>query len=97
MTDAELDALLAAPLPDLDTTAFSVGLMEAIAREEARPARILAWITAGLLGVVMVVAAMFGAAATSHGVTVPLPLAFPIALAGLALVLSYSVFQTARE
>lgn len=94
MTDAELDALLGAPLPERDTTEFSVALMEAVARDRSRLARILSWIMVGVLAALIAAAGVWGAMA-SRGMSNPL--AFPAALMLLTLVLSYSVLHSARE
>jgi hypothetical protein len=98
MNDAELDALLSEPLPELDAGAFSVLLMERIAREQARPARILSWLTVGVLFVVVAAACIFGALIASRGGT---PgggmLLIPALLTVLTLVLSWAVLQSARE
>jgi len=97
MTDAELDAMLTEPLPALDTTAFSVALMEAVARDAARPARILAWLCVGVLTVILAAAGALGAWAMSRGYDSVAPTAIPLALTALTLLLSASVFQAARE
>jgi len=99
MNDTELDALLATPLPERDAGEFSVLLMERIAQHEARPARILAWITSGVMLVVIAAACVFGASAIGH---VELGddsthLLVPAALLGLTLILSYAVLQSVRE
>jgi hypothetical protein len=94
MTDAELDALLCEPLPDGDAGPFSVALMEAIARERARPARILSWISVGVLAAVIAAAGVWGAMVArnfSNAMTVP------AALMLLTFLLSYSVLRSARE
>lgn len=96
MTDEDLDALLGAPLPELDTTAFSVALMESIARRRARPARILAWVMVGLLFVAVAAAGVFGGLVANQNVMSE-PFAIPAALALLTLLLSYSVLRSARE
>lgn len=95
MTDEDLDALLAAPLPDLDTTAFSVALMESIVQRQARPARVLAWFTAGLLTVLFAMGCLFAAAASGRG-WVSDPYAIPVVLLLLSAGLSLSVLQSAR-
>ena len=94
MTDAELDVLLHAPLPERDAGAFSVALMEAIARDRARPARIASWIMVGVLAVVVALAGVWGAIASR---TMSDPFAVPAGLALLTLLLSYSVLRSARE
>jgi hypothetical protein len=95
MNDAELDALLAAPLPEHDAADFSVTLMEAVARHQARPARILSWLMAGVLTLVIAAAALFGAAhAAAFGSQ---PFALPAVLLFLTLVLSYAVLRSARD
>jgi hypothetical protein len=96
MTDEDLDALLAAPLPELETTAFSVALVEAIAQRQARPARILSWIMVGLLFATIAAAGVFGGM-IAHRSAVADPMAVPAALALLTLLLSYSVLRSARE
>jgi len=96
MNDPELDALLAAPVPELDTTDFSVTLMEAIAREKSRPNRILSWIMVGVLFVAVALAGVFGALAAGAKALAD-PLAIPSALIVLTLILSYSVLRSARE
>ena len=97
MNDSDFDALLSQPLPDLDITPFSVALMEAIVRDRARPARVLAWIMVGVLTLIVVVAGAFGAWAMSRGFGSLSPTALPLALTALTLVLSVSVVQAARE
>ena len=95
MNDAELDALLAAPLPERDAGAFSVTLMEAVARDQARPARILSWIMIAILTLVIAAAATLGAAhAAAFGSQ---PFVIPAALLFLTLVLSYAVLRSARD
>ena len=94
MTDAELDALLGEPLPDHDAGAFSVALMEAIARDRARPARIASWIMVGLLAAVIAAAGVWGALAAPHFSNA---MAVPGALMLLTFLLSYSVLRSARE
>ncbi len=93
MTDAELDALLHAPLPERDAGAFSVALMEAVASRRARPARILSWIMVGVLSVVVAAAAVWGAMAAGRFAD---PVALPAALVLLTLLLSFSVLRSAR-
>jgi hypothetical protein len=98
MNDTELDALLATPLPERDAGEFSVLLMEKIARHEARPARILAWITSGVMLVVIAAACVFGASAIGHvQFDDGTHLLVPSALLGLTLILSYTVLQSVRE
>jgi hypothetical protein len=97
MTDADLDALLAAPLPERDAGTFSVMLMERIAHDAARPARILSWITVGLLAVAVTAACVYGAGLMSHAAAGTPPLAIPALLTLLTLVLSFAVMQSARE
>ena len=58
MNDMELDALLNAPLPERDAGEFSVLVMERITEHEARPARILSWISAGVISASVPVAAL---------------------------------------
>ncbi|MEJ1969626.1 MAG: hypothetical protein WDN03_13480 [Rhizomicrobium sp.] len=95
MTDTDLDALLAAPLPERDAGAFSVLLLERIAHDQARPARILSWVTVGILAVVIAAAAVFGAGArTAFDAGV---MTVPAILTLLTLVLSYAVARSARE
>ncbi len=93
MTDAELDALLGEPLPERDAGAFSVALMEAVARDRARPARIASWIMVGLLAAVIAAAGVWGALASPH---LSSALAVPAALMLLTFLLSYSVLRSAR-
>jgi hypothetical protein len=95
MNDTELDALLSTPLPERDASDFSVALMERIAQVQARPARILAWITIGILTLVIAAAAIYGAMAASHAALDPLVI--PSVLMFLTLLLSYAVMQSARE
>ena len=95
MNDTDLDALLCTPLPDRDAGAFSVLLMERIARDQARPMRILSWISVGLLAVI-VAAACVGAAMLA-GALHTTPLAIPALLTLLSLVVSFAVMQSARE
>ena len=52
MNDDDLDALLGAPLPEPALGLFTVEMMERIAQEQARPARIFAWIMVGILFVI---------------------------------------------
>jgi hypothetical protein len=98
MNDMELDALLAAPLPERDAGEFSVLLMEKIAQHEARPARILAWITSGVMLVVIAAACVFVASAVGHvQLDDDTHLLIPAALMGLTLILTYTVLQSVRE
>ncbi|MEI9993535.1 MAG: hypothetical protein WDM91_02985 [Rhizomicrobium sp.] len=92
MTDSELDALLAAPLPERDAGSFSVVLMERIAHDQARPARILAWITVGILFALVGLACVFAPLAARSA-----SIALPAALTLLTLLLSFAVLQAARE
>lgn len=96
MTNEDLDVLLGARLPELDTTTFSVVLMEAIARRQARPARILSWVMVGLLFATVAAAGVFGGM-VAHRSAATDPLAVPAVLALLTLLLSYSVLRSARE
>jgi hypothetical protein len=96
MNDAELDALLAGPLPERDAGAFSVTLMEAVARHQARPARILSWIMIGILTLVIAAAAVLGAMAMGHASGMQ-TFVLPSVLLFLTLLLSYAVLQSARE
>jgi hypothetical protein len=96
VNDTELDTLLSAPLPELDAGAFSVLLMERIARDQARPARILSWLTAGVLAVVIAAACIFGALVSSRSPSGGM-LLIPVLLTVLTLVLSWAVLQSARE
>jgi Mn2+/Fe2+ NRAMP family transporter len=97
MTEAELDALLAQTLPERDGGEFSVMLMERIAHAQARPARILAWITVAILGAMVAAAGVFGASAAGHRVFGVQSLALPCTLAFLTLLLSFVVLQSARD
>src|ERR1700749_4087576 len=96
MTDAELDALLAAPLPECDAGHFSVALMEAVAHDAARPARILSWVMAGVLAVVVAAACAFGAMAASRNALADDAFTIPSVLTLLTLILSWSVARSAR-
>jgi hypothetical protein len=96
VNDSELDALLSEPLPELDAGAFSVLLMERIARDQARPARILSWLTAGILAVVVAAACIFGALISGRSPSGGI-LLIPVLLTVLTLVLSWAVLQSARE
>ena len=97
MNDMELDTLLNAPLPERDAGEFSVLLMERITQHEARPARILSWISAGVMLVVFVAACVYGASVVgkvdphSHNMLIP------AALILLSLLLSHVVMQSVRE
>jgi len=97
MNDAELDAMLAAPLPERDAAVFSVTLMEAVARHQARPARILSWIMIGILTLVIAAAAVLGAMAMAHAALGIQTFVLPSVLLFLTLILSYAVLQSARE
>ncbi len=97
MNDAQLDALLSRPLPELDTTHFSVAVMEAIARDAARPARVLGWIMVGVLAVVVALACVFGATLAGRDAMAGAPIAIPLALSTLVALLCLSVLQAARE
>jgi hypothetical protein len=97
MNDTNLDALLSTPLPERDAGEFSVLLMERIARDQARPARILSWISVGVLTVIIAAAALYGAQIMGHSAPGAMPLAIPSLLTLLTLVLSYAVMQSARE
>jgi hypothetical protein len=90
ITDTDLDALLAAPLPEADAGAFSVELMERIAEHEARPARIAAWIMAGLLALVTAIALILLAP------LIQLSAAIAAAFVAMMLLLSFTVFRSAR-
>jgi hypothetical protein len=97
MNDSELDVLLGTPLPERDAGEFSVALMEAVARHQARPARILAWIMIGVLTCVIAAAMVYGALVAGHASLSAQPFAIPAVLVFLALLLSYAVMQSARE
>lgn len=98
MNDHDLDALLAQPLPELDVGEFSVALMERIAQHEARPARIFAWLTSGVMLVVIAAACVFGASSIGHvQFDDSTHLTIPAALMFLTLILSYTVLQSVRE
>src|SRR4029077_4864592 len=98
MNDMELDALLATPLPERDAGEFSALLMEKIAQHEARPARILAWITSGVMLIVIAAACVFVASAVGHvKLDDDTHLLIPAALMGLTLSLTYTVLQSVRE
>jgi len=95
MNDTDLDALLSAPLPERDAGAFTVLLMEKIAHDQARPARILSWITVGILTLIVAAATIYGAQAMGHAAS--FSFAIPALLTLLTLALSYAVMQSARE
>ncbi len=95
MNDHDLDALLSEPLPERDAGAFSVALMERIAHDTARPARIAAWIMAGVLTLVIAAAALVLAPLAGR-VGGPAA-AIPAALALLTLLLSFAVLRSVRE
>ena len=98
MNDTDLDALLSTPLPERDAGEFSVLLMEKIAHDNARAARILSWITVGILTVIVAAAGLYGAQAMSHATSFAAgPFAIPSLLTLLTLVLSFAVMQSARE
>src|SRR5689334_99745 len=98
MNDTDLDALLSTPLPERDAGEFTVLLMEKIAHDQARPARILSWITVGILTVIITAAALYGVQVMSHATTfAAAPLAIPSLLTLLTLALSFAVMQSARE
>jgi hypothetical protein len=97
MNDADLDRLLSEPLPERDAADFSVALMESITQHEARPARILSWISAGVMLVVIVAACLFGASSFGQGDLGAHSLAIPAMLTFLACLLSYVVLQSVRE
>jgi hypothetical protein len=97
MNDSDLDALLSTPLPERDAGEFSVTLMEAIARRQARPARILAWIMIGALTCVIAAAMVYGALHAGHATLTAQPFVVPAVLMFLALLLSWAVMQSARE
>ena len=97
MNEQELDALLSASLPERDAGEFSVALMERIAQNEARPARIWSWIMIGVLFVVIAAACAFGAIVSGRpSLGVPV-IDIACALTFLTLLLSYAVMQSARE
>lgn len=96
MNDLELDALLNAPLPERDAGEFSVALMERITQHEARPARILSWISASVMAVVFVAACLFGASAVGHVDPHMNNMLIPGALILFSLLLSYVVSEAAR-
>ena len=97
MNDSELDALLREPLPERDAGDFSVALMERIAHRQARPARIAAWIMAGVLTVV-IAAAMVVLAQVAGRTPDFMPVtALPGLLLMLSLLMSYAVMRSVRE
>ena len=97
MNDTDLDALLSTPLPERDAGEFTVLLMEKIAHDKARPARILSWITVGILTVIVAAAGLYGAQAMSHAGALAGSFAIPSLLILLTLALSFTVMQSARE
>jgi hypothetical protein len=97
MNDTELDALLSQPLPEMDAADFSVALMERVTQHEARPARILSWITAGIMLVVIAAACLFGAVWFANTAGAGQNIAIPATLTFLACLLSWVVMQTVRE
>ncbi len=96
MNDTDLDALLLRPLPERDAAAFSVALMEAVARDAARPARILSWITIAILTLVIAGATIYAALAVSHIAPGTMTLMVPGVLLFLTLLLSGAALQSAR-
>ena len=94
MTDDALDALLAEPLPAPALGLFTVELMERIAAQQARPARIFAWIMVGVLFVIVAAACVVGALVTTQRGGDPIALAG--ALTALTLLLCGAVYQAAR-
>ena len=96
MNDTELDALLGTPLPERDAADFSIALMERIAHDAARPARIASWIMVGVLFVIVTAACLFGAT-VAHQNVLNNPLLIAPVLIGLTLVLSHAVFRSAKE
>jgi ABC-type Na+ efflux pump permease subunit len=97
MNDQDLDTLLSRPLPDLDAGTFSVLLMEKISRDQARPARILAWCTTGLLTLVIAAACLFGASIAARTFAGMQSMIIPATLSLLTLVLSLAVLRSAQE
>jgi len=95
MNDTDLDTLLSTPLPERDAGEFSVLLMEKIAHDQARPARILSWITVGLLTLIVAAASLYGAQMMNHATS--FSVAIPSLLTVLTLALSFAVMQSARE
>ena len=67
--------------------------MESITQHEARPARILSWISAGVMLVVIVAACLFGASSFGQGDLGAHSLAIPAMLTFLACLLSYVVLS----
>ena len=96
MNDTDLDALLSTPLPERDAGEFTVLLMEKIAHDQARPARILSGITVGILTVIVAAAAIYGAQMMKHSLATG-SFAIPSLLILLTLALSFIVMQSARE
>lgn len=95
MNDNELDALLSQPLPEREAGAFSVALMERIAHHQARPARIAAWIMAGVLTIVIAAAVVLLARFAGQA---PFgPFTIPSVLVLLTLLLSFAVLRSVRE
>ncbi|MBS0471740.1 MAG: hypothetical protein JSR60_11760 [Proteobacteria bacterium] len=94
ITDSELDALLATPLPEADAGAFSVEMMERIAEHEARPARIAAWVMAGLFTLLTALTLLFLAPLAHMGAFGMFTL--PAILVALTLTLSFTVLRSAR-
>ena len=97
MNDMELDALLNAPLPERDAGAFSVQLMERVTHYEARGARMLSWISAGVMLALFVAACVFGASAVGKIDPHANNMLIPAALILFSLLLSYVVMQSVRE
>ena len=97
MDDQHLDVLLAAPLPERDAGAFSVALMERIAHDAARPARIAAWVMAGLLTVIVAAAVLLLAQFAGRASANVSPAAIPGLLLLLSLLLSFAVLRSVRE
>jgi hypothetical protein len=95
MNDTDLDALLSTPLPEQDAGAFTVLLMEKIAHDQARPARILSWITVGILTVIVAAATIYGAKAMGNAASFNFTI--PAVLTLLTLALSFAAMQSARE
>ena len=97
MNDHDLDAMLSEPLPERDAGAFSVALMERIAHHQARPARIVAWIMAGVLTVVIAAAVLLLAQFAGRSQdSIPVT-ALPGLLLLLSLLLSFAVLRSVRE
>ncbi len=97
MNDHDLDALLNDPLPERDAADFSVALMEHIAHDAARPARIAAWIMAGVLTVIVAAAVLLLAQFAGEAPATLPPYAVPSALVLLTLLLSFAVMRSVRE